>query len=233
MITEAHTERGPVRLHYLQQRGDESLTPLVYVPGSLGNAQDFRTEMLRLAPRTTVAISPRGLGGSSAPEQGYSLDDRVQDLEAVLDELGLPPACVMAFSAGVPVALAFAVRRPERVTSLILLDYPARSKRLTQQWADQARPFAAERGVPEHVVKAMIADSADVELWEGIRGIACPALLVIGGKSNYVTDEDLRRYREALPRLEVEHFEESGHEVFRPDYERFMRVIEGYLGRND
>lgn len=233
MITEAYTERGPVRLHYLLQRGDESLTPLVYVPGSLGNAEDFRTEMLRLAPRTTVAISPRGLGGSSAPEHGYSLDDRVQDSEAVLDELRLPPACVMAFSAGVPVALAFAVRRPDRVKSLILLDYPARSRRLTQQWADQARPFAAERGVPEHVVKAMIADSADVELWEGIRGIACPALLVIGGKSNYVTDEDLRRYREALPRLEVEHFEESGHEVFRPDYERFMRVIEGYLGRND
>jgi pimeloyl-ACP methyl ester carboxylesterase len=79
----------------------------------------------------------------------------------------------------------------------------------------------------------MIADSADVELWEDIRGIACPALLVIGGKSNYVTEEDLGRYREALPRLEVEHFEDSGHEVFRPDYERFMRVIEGFLGRSD
>ncbi|MFA5552424.1 MAG: alpha/beta hydrolase [Trueperaceae bacterium] len=232
-ITEAHVERGSVRLHYLLHRGDQSLTPLVYVPGSLGNAEDFRTEMRRLAPRTTVAISPRGLGGSSAPEQGYSLHDRVQDLEAVLAELRLPPACLMAFSAGVPVALAYAVRRPDRVKSLILLDYPARSKRLTQQWADQARPFAAERGVPEHVVKAMIADSTDVELWEDIRGIACPALLVIGGKSNYVTDEDLRRYREALPQPEVEQFEYSGHEVFRPDYERFMRVIERFLGRSD
>lgn len=229
MITEGHVERESVRLHYLMQRGDEGLAPLVHVPGSLGGADDFRAEMSRLAPRTTVAISPRGVGASSAPEHGYSLQDRVGDLETVLGQLDVAPACLMAFSAGVPIALSYALQRPDRVRALILLDYPAVSRRLTDRWAEQTEPFAASRGIPEHVIRAMISESTTVELWEDIERITRPVLLIVGGQSPYVTEENLARYRKAWPHLQLEVFEDSGHEVFRPDYERFMQVIERFL----
>ncbi len=211
------------------QRGDEARTPLVYVPGSLGGADDFRDEMSLLAPRTTVAISPRGAGASSASEYGYTLQDRIGDLEAVLNQLQLAPACVMAFSAGVPIALSYALQRADQVRALILLDYPAVSRRLTDTWAEQVKPFAEKRGIPAHVIRAMISESTAVELWEGIERITCPVLLIVGGQSPFVTEEDVERYRKAWPQLQLEIFEESGHEVFRPNYERFMRVIERFL----
>lgn len=164
---------------------------------------------------------------------GYSLQDRGGDLEAVLDQLQLAPACVMAFSAGVPIALSYAVQRADQVRALILLDYPAVSRRLTDTWAEQVKPFAEKRGIPAHVIRAMISESTTVELWEGIERITCPVLLIVGGQSPFVTEEDVERYRKAWPQLQLEIFEESGHEVFRPNYERFMRVIERFLREID
>ena len=68
-----------------------------------------------------------------------------------------------------------------------------------------------------------------MELWNELRALTCPAMLVLGGLSPSVSAEDLARYRRTLPDLRVEVFEDAGHEVFRPDYERFMRLVEGFL----
>ena len=230
MIEERWGQRDGVALRYLVQEGSAGLVPLVYVPGSLGRAGEFRTEMERLAPRPTLAVDKRGLfEGEAAPELGYAFGDRVADLEAVVADARLGPACVMAFSWGVPIALGYAVRHPERVRGLVLLDYPARYLARDDAWLERALPFARERGIPERVVRAIHRDSAPVELWSALEALTCPVLLVVGGRSPSVSAEDLARYRSALPDLRVEVFEDAGHEVFRPDYERFMRLIEGFL----
>lgn len=168
MIKEGFTERGSVRLHYLLSEGSGDLTPLVYVPGSLGSAGDFRKEMLRLDPRTTVSVSPRGTGASGTPYHGYALGDRIADLEAVLLRLRPGTACLMAFSAGVPVVLSYAISQPDKVRALIILDYPAVSRPYSEDWVEQAMPFARQRGIPEHVLQSMARDSALVELWEDL-----------------------------------------------------------------
>lgn len=152
MIEDGWARSAGGKLHYLSS-GDSASTPLVYVPGGLGSASQFEDEMIRLHPRRCVAVSPRGMGKSAAPANGYGLDDRVADLAAVLESAKLGPACVMAFSMGVPPAIRLAARRPDLV-----------------------------------------------------RG---------------------------LPHLRLELFEDAGHEVFRPDYERFMRTIEAFLTELD
>ena len=230
MIEDRWGDRDGVALHYLVQRGSAGLVPLVYVPGSLGRAEESRAEMERLAPRTMLAVDKRGVfERDAAPEAGYALEDRVADLDAVLADANLGPACLMAFSLGVPVALGYAVRRPDDVRGLILLDYPARYPTHDDAWVERALPFARERGIPERVVRAIHRESSPVELWSELGSLGCPVLLVVGGKSPSVSADDLERYRDALPHLRIEAFEDAGHEVFRPDYERFMRLIEGFL----
>lgn len=62
----------------------------------------------------------RGTGMSDhAPDQ-LSLDALVDDLEAVADAAGLDRFPIFAASQGVPVAIAFAVRCPARVSGLVL-----------------------------------------------------------------------------------------------------------------
>lgn len=84
MIQDAWALSGGVRIHYLDsgEEKDPARLPLMYIPGSLGSAEDFRAEMEKLLPRHTIAVSWRGAGKSDAPERGYTLEDQVADAEA-------------------------------------------------------------------------------------------------------------------------------------------------------
>src|SRR5690606_40899129 len=120
--------RTVVQLHYLDsgEREEVDLIPLMYIPGALESAENFRSEMEKLAPRRPLAISWRGASKSDAPETGYSLEDQVADAEAVMEAALKVRICLMAYSTGVPRAIGLAARHPPRVTGLILIDYPAR-----------------------------------------------------------------------------------------------------------
>lgn len=228
MIEDRWVDSAGVHLHYLAA-GGSAATPLVYVPGALGSAEQFLPEMKRLAPRRCLAISKRGLGKSSAPPSGYGLADRVNDLIAVLQAADVGSACIMAFSMGVPVAIRLAALRPDLVAGLILLDYAPRHRKIAETWFGLAMPHALESGVSEHVVRAMIDESEEIDLAPDLTSVRVPVLVVVGGMSHHVPEPERNRYREAVPHLQLVVFEDSGHEVFKPDYEKFMRLVEEFL----
>jgi pimeloyl-ACP methyl ester carboxylesterase len=62
----------------------------------------------------------RGMGLSARGDFGYSLDERVHDLEAVVDAAGLERFALMGLSEGGCTAIAYAARHPERVSHLVL-----------------------------------------------------------------------------------------------------------------
>lgn len=82
---------------------------------------EFRGWYERLAEnRMLVRYDGRGMGLSDRDPADFSMELQARDLEAVVEELGVE-ACVLfaSFFAG-PVAISYAVRRPERVSHLIL-----------------------------------------------------------------------------------------------------------------
>ncbi len=76
-----------------------------------------------------IRYDARGNGLSSWEVTDYSLDRQVEDLEAVVDALGLESFPLLGVSQGCAKAVAFAARFPERVTKLILLGGYARGWR--------------------------------------------------------------------------------------------------------
>lgn len=70
---------------------------------------------------TLVRYDERGSGLSDWDIADYSLDARVGDLEAVIDQLGYGRVALLGMSQGGPVAIAYAARHPERVSHLVLL----------------------------------------------------------------------------------------------------------------
>jgi pimeloyl-ACP methyl ester carboxylesterase len=70
--------------------------------------------------RTLVRYDERGCGLSDHDVDDYSLDAWVQDLETVVDDLGLEHFALLGVSQGGAVAIAYAARHPERVTHLVL-----------------------------------------------------------------------------------------------------------------
>jgi 3-oxoadipate enol-lactonase len=79
-------------------------------------------QRVALAPeRTVVTYDLRGFG-QSAPMDLYVGYDHTDDLLALLDHLGIERAVVVGFSFAGQVALAAALRVPQRVSHLVLVD---------------------------------------------------------------------------------------------------------------
>jgi pimeloyl-ACP methyl ester carboxylesterase len=76
-----------------------------------------------------VRYDERGCGLSDWNVARFSFDDWVDDLAAVVDATGLDRFPLLGISQGGPVAIAYAVRHPERVSHLVLLGSYAQGRR--------------------------------------------------------------------------------------------------------
>jgi pimeloyl-ACP methyl ester carboxylesterase len=114
-----------LRFH-VQRLGNGSRT-LVFIHGILiDNLSGFYLTLAHvLADKySLVMYDLRGHGRSEQPPQGYSLDQMTLDLRALLAELGLgdKQVTLVGNSSGVTIALAYAMRFPDQVEGMILVD---------------------------------------------------------------------------------------------------------------
>jgi pimeloyl-ACP methyl ester carboxylesterase/DNA-binding SARP family transcriptional activator len=82
-----------------------------------------------------VHYDERGNGLSDWENPTFSVDAFVQDLEAVVDALGLDRFALIGSSKGGPTAMAYAARHPQRVSHLVLYGAFAQGWRV---WGDNA-----------------------------------------------------------------------------------------------
>ncbi|WP_410608130.1 alpha/beta fold hydrolase [Amycolatopsis sp. lyj-109] len=69
-----------------------------------------------------IAPDLRGLGATTRAADGYDAGTLAADAEALLDALAEPEATVVGIDAGTPPAFLLAMRRPERVRRLVLME---------------------------------------------------------------------------------------------------------------
>jgi pimeloyl-ACP methyl ester carboxylesterase len=86
---------------------------------------EWRRVMPRLAENLTViAVDLRGVGGSSAPADGYAAADLADDVHELLRALGVDRAHVVGHDIGGWVAYAFARARPDATSTLMIMETP-------------------------------------------------------------------------------------------------------------
>jgi 3-oxoadipate enol-lactonase len=102
--------------------------PVVVLSNSLGATRGmWDPQAPALAERyRVVTYDTRGHGESPAPAGPYTLDDLVDDLVALLDEVGAERAHVAGLSLGGMIAMRLAIREPHRVDRLAVLCTSAR-----------------------------------------------------------------------------------------------------------
>lgn len=100
---------------------------LIVAPGYLSNV-DMHWQMLgyeEWVARLTsfcrlILFDKRGSGVSDREAGESTIEERMDDLRAVLDAVGSEHAAVLGFSEGGPLAMLFAASYPERVRALVL-----------------------------------------------------------------------------------------------------------------
>jgi pimeloyl-ACP methyl ester carboxylesterase/class 3 adenylate cyclase len=145
-----YARNGSVRLAYrVLGEGD---TTLVWIPGWISNAdmltdpdvpfQAFVEGLTRGC--RLVAWDKRGTGLSDPVTHVPPLDERMDDLHAVMDAVGAESAALFGVSEGGPMSILFAATYPERVQSLVLYGTLAR---FTPELPDHPWGFAADQTV--------------------------------------------------------------------------------------
>jgi len=125
----------------------------------------WRHWLVELSRRfTLLRYDERGCGLSDCDVPRSSFDDWVDDLATVVDAAGLDRFPLLGISQGGPVAVAYAVWHPERVTHLVLLGSYVQGRRKGARSAEE-RELAEARidmvrlgwGRPESAYRQMFA----------------------------------------------------------------------------
>ena len=77
----------------------------------------------------SIIFDQRGVGSSDRPERPPTLDEQVEDLNAVVDAVGAKEFVLAAYSQASPAGIAYACRYPQRVRRLVLYAATARVMR--------------------------------------------------------------------------------------------------------
>lgn len=106
---------------FVQDTGGTGV-PILFIHGLMLPSTSWHTQVARF--RTThrvITYDLRGQGKSEMTPYGLDLDNLAEDAAVLLDQLGLGPVHVVAFSMGTFIAMRLAARRPGLVRSLTLI----------------------------------------------------------------------------------------------------------------
>jgi len=210
-----YARSGPVSIAYQVVGGGE--LDLVLVPGFVSHVE-VAWEEPKLARFLTrlgsfsrlIVFDKRGTGMSDPVASPPSMDERMDDIRAVLDAVGSPRAAMLGVSEGGPLGLLFARSHPERTQALVM--YGSWARRL--RGPDYPHGPTAEE--LDAVVSGMERAWATGEWWDGghpsaadtarhrawwaryLRMAASPAMAQNVIRMNMAMD-----IRHLLPRIEV------------------------------
>ena len=110
---------------------------LLFVPGFVSNVEatwrwpELNAFFRRLASFCRLILfDKRGTGMSDRGSQNFTLEQRMHDVQAILDAVGSEQAALFGVSEGGPMSLLYAVTYPQRTSALVL--YGSYAKR---SWA--------------------------------------------------------------------------------------------------
>ncbi len=157
----AGMQLAPVGQNFVEQ-------PVIFVmhggPGS--NHLRFKLHTLELQNvAQLVLIDHRGCGQSKRTRAAdYTLENNIEDLEALRKLLGLKHICILGTSYGGMVAQGYAIRYPKRVSQLILVA-TAPSYRFIEEAKQtlQRRGNAAQIAIAQHLWDGTFKSVAQVE----------------------------------------------------------------------
>jgi pimeloyl-ACP methyl ester carboxylesterase len=161
---DGYVDSSGVKIHYVTMGSGE---PCILVHGFPDFWYTWRAQMPELAKHfQVVAIDQRGYNLSDKPEgvENYKMEKLVGDLNAVVEHFKAPKAVIVGHDWGGMVAWTYALRFPDKVDRLVILNLPhpqGLSRELANNPAQQkASAYARNFQKPDaaqHVPVAMLS----------------------------------------------------------------------------
>ena len=240
-IIEGKVNNRGVLIHYIERQVEQKSNhmnqpPLVIVPGFTESAEDYIDIMKAFDDRKCVAITLRGRGKSDAPATGYTLEDHVSDISAVVDHLSLDSFFMLGYSRGVSYVLEYALNNEHKIKGIIVGDYPGMHTRLVDRWVEMFIKLPPWRGktalerMPRHAIEGIQKESIEKAFYDRLKDMKVPVLLLKGDqKGSLLSDEAAASYFDVLEDVTLSVFEGCAHDLFKPDAIHFIGVVKAFV----
>ncbi|MCH5645497.1 MULTISPECIES: alpha/beta fold hydrolase [unclassified Gordonia (in: high G+C Gram-positive bacteria)] len=226
----------------------DSRRAVLLVHGMAGDHSTWRStaRRLRAVSRPVISVDLRGHGRSGRGDRPYRLDDLRDDLDFVLDELGLDTVDAVGHSLGAHSLLRLAMTRPERVSRLVLEEVPP----MPRDQADVDEQITVSARFGEHVrglvslvqnpypvlrfdrrMAETVASEFEVsapQWWAKLERVTAPTLVISGGPQSFLPPRHLATLAEALPDGRFVRID-TGHSVHRDKSREFIDAAVGFL----
>lgn len=241
------SENPLVRLSVIDAGRSLSERTLFFIHGFGGSAEQWRRQMPEFAERNRViAYDIRGHGLSDRPMGTYSMEDMIEDVEALVAALELPQRFVLiGHSFGTSIAVEYAVKHPDRIDKMILMGAAAEYElnpwlktafALPSQASESLRRVAAALSpitpdMPAHVMRAMYQNA--MRPWRGrdiLPRVTTPTLIILGHRDRVFKQDAFEDVAELVPGAQFIKIPVSKHmvQLERPD--AVNRAITRFLG---
>ena len=250
MTTKLARLRTGVTLPYTEQ-GLPNGIPVVFLH-AWGESRHAFSRVLPQLPDTlhTVVPDQRGHRDATKPSSGYAFSDYVDDVDALLDTVGIASAVIAGSSSGGYVAQGFALDHPERVLGLVLIGAPI-SLHGRPPFADEVERlrdpidrdwvrgslswFQFQRPVPAAYLEDRVEDGTRMpaRVWrDALVGLSetvppteagvirAPTLVIWGARDELLPADTGSRLAGAIPGATLQTYEDAGHMVLWEHPER-------------
>lgn len=216
---------------------DDPTVLLVHGAGQTRQVWSPVAAALVAAGRRVINLDMRGHGSSDWPRDGhYSFDAFVEDLRAVLAQLGTRPVIVAASLGGWAAVAALAVDATHLATGLVLADLPTAVDLLdAKDIGDRlTRRVNAATGTTDwdpRVIGGMNIADVPQRLATAAAEIKLPVLFVRGGASPLVTAQDAADFVGLLPDAEFAEVDDARLLVTADSIDGFNALLLDFLER--
>lgn len=225
------TEINGYRAHYLKAG---SGPPVVLIHGGASDARDWTGTMTSLGDRFSFyALDLLGYGQSERKEQGYYLNEFVDFLSGFIDELKLDRPALVGHSLGGRFCLDTAIKDPERVGKLVLLDTTGLGgmsffgNALQLFFWGVRKAFRLRQPYPNFLLKK--GEKFDRSYNEDLRRLKIPTLLVWKKYDPYLPASIARRAAKMIPNVKLAVVGGYGHAPHKKDSEAFNKILAEFL----
>ena len=212
-----------------RETGDSSGPALVLLHALGEDAGDWDEVAVALSDRYRVlALDQRGHGQSGYTAR-YSFELMRDDLGDFADAMGLGRFSLMGHSMGGLVALLFAEEHPGRVRRLVIEDAapPAGSGNRPEPPPEPPEPVPFDWRVVAPIRRQL--NDPDPAWWDRLPRVTSPTLVVGGGSTSHIPQEELKALSKLIPGCRFVTIEGAGHEVHSARHEQFLAVVDEFL----